>query len=145
MATSSTFMPDLIYLLTHEPSLALVYGANLFKGTKPRIPDGVGPYVSIARTGGLGAEGTHNSIDVPAYERPRAQVVARSVNYDDAEAMADALYAFLFPLQNLFINGTWWRELNVRSEPFDLPNDEKNRARQAFNIDCVKRLSPAQS
>lgn len=141
----STFLEDLIFLLVGEPSLSLIYGANLFKGQKARLPDGPGPFVSLYRTGGLGDEGTHNSIDVPAYERPTGQIVTRATDYDVAETMAKQLHAFLWPVQNVFINGTWWRELNVRSEPFDLPLDEKGRARQAFNIDCVKRVSPAQS
>lgn len=142
---TSTFLEDLIFLLTNEPSLGLVYGVNLFKGQKARLPDGPGPFVSLYRTGGLGTEGTHNSNDVPAYERPTAQIVARAMDYEVAETMAKQLHAILWPVMNQFVNGTWWKTLNVRSEPFDLPLDEKGRARQAFNIDCVKRLSPATS
>lgn len=142
---SSTFTADLIFLLVNEPSLSLVYGTNLFKGQKARLPAGSGPFVTLYRTGGLGDEGTHNSVDVPAYERPSGQIVSRADDYDVAEAMADALYAFLWQTQNVFINGTWWRQLNIKSEPFDLPLDEKGRARQAFNFDCVKRVSPATS
>lgn len=146
-AALSTFTDDLIFLFENEPSLALVYGTNLFKGAKARLPEGnvLGALVSIYRTGGDGDEGTHNSIDVPAYESPRGQIVSRHVDYDVAERMALQLYAFMWPIQNTFINGTWWRELNVRGEPFDLPLDEKGRARVAFNIDCVKRVSPASS
>lgn len=141
----STFVTDLIALLTNEPSLGLSYGVNLFKGPKARLATGDGPIVSIFRTGGSGDEGTHNATFVPAYERPTAQIVARATDYDVAEDMALRLHAFLWPIQNTFIEGTWWRELNVRSEPFDLPLDEKQRARLAFNIDCVKRVSPASS
>jgi len=140
----STFFPDLISFLETSP-LALQYGTNLFKGPKAVIPDGKGPYVSLIRTGGLGSEDTHNSADEPAYERPTAQIVVRAQDYDVAESMAQRLYDLLWPVANQFINGTWWRELNVRSEPFDLPPDEKGRPRIAFNIDCVKRPSPASS
>lgn len=141
---ASSFFPDLIVLL-QSAGLGLIYGTNLFKGPKAKIPAGDGPFVSLIRTGGLGSEGTHNSVDVPAYERPTAQIIVRATNYDDAETMAQQLYDFLWPIQNQEINGTWWRELNVRSEPFDLPPDEKDRPRIAFNIDCVKRTSPATS
>lgn len=141
----STFTPDLIYLLQNEPSLGLTYGTNLFKGSKARLAEGPGPLVSVFRTGGTGGEGTHNSVDVPAYEGPTGQIVTRAKDYDDAETLSLMLYAFLWPLQNFFINGTWWRELNVKGEPFDLPPDEKGRARIAFNIGCVKRVSPATS
>lgn len=141
---ASTFFPDLISFIEAGIS-SLRYGTNLFKGPKAALPEGRGPYVSLIRTGGLGAEGTHNSVDVPAYERPTAQIVVRATDYDVAEAMAQQLYDLLWPVGNQFINGTWWRELNVRSEPFDLPPDEKGRVRIAFNIDCVKRPSPVTS
>jgi hypothetical protein len=141
----STFMEDLVSLF-EGAGYDLQYGTNLFKGPKAKIPESTpGPFVSIIRSGGLGSEGTHNSLDVPAYERPSAQIVCRAVNYDDAELMAKQLHALLWKVQNQFINGTWWRQLNVRSEPFDLPVDEKGRPRVAFNIDCVKRVSPASS
>ena len=141
---ASTFVPDLIVLL-EGAGLGLAYGTNLFEGSKVVLPDGVGPFVSIIRTGGLGAEGTHNSTDVPAYERPTAQLVVRALDYKAAEALADVIYALFYGIGNQKINGTWWRELNPRSEPFDLPPDEKGRPRFAFNLDCVKRVSPATS
>jgi hypothetical protein len=141
----STFIPDLVVLL-EGAGLGLAYGTNIFKGPKANFPENSpGPFVSIISSGGLGSEGTHNSVDVPAYERPTAQIVVRAVDYDVAEAMADAIYTLFWPIGNQFINGTWWRELNARSEPFDLPPDEKGRPRRAFNIDCVKRTSPATS
>lgn len=141
---NSTFVEDLIYLFEHSP-IGLTYGTNLFKGPKAEFPLGDGPFMSIIKTGGLGAEGTHNSVDGPAYERPTAQLVFRGVDYDPAEALADAVYAFVFPIRNQFINRTWWRELHPRTEPFDLPNDEQDRIRIAFNIECVKRTSPSTS
>jgi hypothetical protein len=150
-APSSTFSVDLIYLLQHptqfDPTvtLGLTYGTNLFKGQKARLPDGPGPFVTIYRTGGHGAEGTHNSVDEPAYEQPSGQLVVRGDDYDVVETKMLAIHAFMWPLQNVFINGTWWRELNVDSEPFDLPLDEKGRVRQAFNISSVKRVSPSNS
>lgn len=151
MASISTFLPDLISLLTHSEdydpnvSLGLTYGTNVFKGQKARLPEGVGPLVSLYRTGGGGAEGTHNSTDEPAYERPSGQLVVRARDYDVVEAQMLAIHAFLWPLQNFFINGTWWRELNIDAEPFDLPLDDKERVRQAINIRSVKRVSPSNS
>ena len=141
---ASTFIPDLVFLL-ESYAFGLSYGTNIFKGPKAKIPDGTGPYVSIVRTAGRGAEGTHNLVDVPAYERPAAQIIVRATDYDVAEVLADQLYAELFKVQNQFVNGTWWRELLVGLEPFDLPPDEKGRPRLAFNIDCAKRVSPATS
>lgn len=139
--------PDfIVYLEAAVLSTVLRYGTNLFKGPKAKIPDGPGPFVSLIRTGGPDPEGTHNSVDEPAYEKPGMQVVVRALNYDDAEALAIELFKLLWPLQNLFINGTWYREVNVKgSEPFDLPPDEQGRPRLAFNLDVVKRTSPATS
>jgi hypothetical protein len=140
----STFMSDLIQLV-QDTGLGLEYGVNLFKGPKAKFPEGDGPFVSLIRTGGLGAEGTQNLTDVPSYERPSAQIIARATDYDVAESMANRLSEALYPVMNQFVNGTWWRVLNVRSETFDLPPDEKGRPRVAFNIDCVKRTSPVTS
>ena len=138
-------MPDLISLL-EGAGLGLTYGSNVFKGPMAIIPTATpGPFVSLIRTGGLGVEGTHNLTDVPAYERPTAQIVVRAAEYDDAETLALQIWNLFYGVQNQFINGTWWRELNPRSQPFDLPLDEKGRPRIAFNIDCVKRLSPSTS
>jgi len=138
-------IPDFIVLL-EGGGFSLAYGTNLFKGPKAKIPDGPGPFVSLIRDGGVDPEGTHNSVNEPAYEKPGMQVVVRAVDYDVAETLALALFKFLWPLNDLFINGTWYRQVNLKgSEPFDLPPDEKGRARLAFNLDCVKRMSPASS
>ena len=139
----STLFPDLISVI-ESSSLGLSYGANLFKGSKANIPNGNGPYVSLIRAGGLGSEDTHNSTDGPAYERPNVQVLTRATNYDDAERLAQALYDLLWPIQNQFINGTWWRQVSL-GDLFDLPPDEKGRPRIGFTISCVKRTSPATS
>jgi Bacteriophage minor capsid protein len=144
----STFTADLIYLLSNagaELSLTLTYGTNLFKGPKAKLPDGTGPFVSVIRSVGRGAEGTHNSTGVPAYERPGGQIVVRATDYDVAEDFAKELFAFFYPIRNRMINGTWWRELIPRGEVFDLPPDEKGRARCAFNFDSAKRVSPETS
>lgn len=139
---ASTFVPDLVFLL-EAGGFGLTYGTNIFKGPKAKIPDGKGPFVSIIRTGGLGQDGTHNATIEPAYERPTAQILVRATDYDVAETLADSLYTYFWGIQNRFVNGTWWMQLNPRSEPFDLPLDEKERPRIAFNIDCVKRPSPS--
>lgn len=151
VAIVDTFVPDLIYVVEH-PTLfgsaltpPLMYGENLFRGSKAKIPDGTGPYMSIIETLGRSDEGTHNSVDVPAYVRPAAQLVFRASDAVDARSLADQVYFLLWPLQNLKINGTWWRELSVRSRPFELGVDAKNLIRFVFNIDSVKRLSPVYS
>lgn len=148
MATTSTFIADLIFLM-EGAGLSLAYtgtSANIFKGSKAVIPSiGAGPWVSIIANGGDGDEGTHNlSPDTIAYERPSAQIVCRAEAYEDAEALAHSLY-MLLNFVNQFVNGTWWRICSPKQEPFDLGTDAVGKPRVAFNIDCVKRLSPTTS
>lgn len=135
---------DLIYLL-ERGGLGLTYSTNLFKGPKAIMPTGNGPYVSLIKAGGFGAEGTHNSPDVPAYERPTVQIVTRATDYDITDAKSAEIYALMYRTKNQFVNGTWWRSMKPRAEAFDLPADEKGRVRIAFYIECVKRTSPATS
>lgn len=141
-------MSDLIYLLENG-GLGLIYGTNLFKGAKAVLPKGDGPYVSIIETPGIEAEGTHNLADVPAYVRPSAQIVTRAKLYDVAEEMADRVWLLLYPTGRTgggqFVNGTWWRSVRMVQRPFDLGLDDMGRPRLAFNINVVKRLSPATS
>jgi hypothetical protein len=125
---------------------ALVYSRNLFKGPMARMPDGDGPYVSLISTPGDAPIGTHNSTSVPAYELPSMQVVVRAADYDDAETLARALWAFLWPIRNTLINGTWYVSVKpLGSQPYDLPQDEKGRPRLAFNVNSEKRTSPSTS
>lgn len=140
---ASTFLPDIIFLF-EGANLGLSYGSNVFKGAKAKIPKGSGPFVSLIRTGGSGTEGTHNSVDVPAYERLSGQVLVRASDYEVAEALADQLHDLMWAVMNQLINGTYWRQLNVR-DVFELPLDDQERPRLAFNFDCVKRTSPATS
>ena len=148
MPTASTFVPDIFFLLTQNGYGS--YGTTLFKGTKAvipitPIPVGFRAFVSIVRTGGSGDEGTHNlSRTTIAYERPSAQLVCRSELPDDAEAVADELY-LLLNFVDTFINGCWWRKCSPKGEIYDLGVDTKERARFVFNIESVKRLSPATS
>lgn len=139
----SSFADDLVYLLEH--ALNVQYGVSLFLGTKAVIPNGNGPFVSIIPTAGLGDEGTHNaSRDGIAYERPSAQIVFRSESFLVAWNAAQAGYAALNFVDTM-VNGTWWRLCKPKQEPFDLGVDDKGKARVVFNLDTVKRLSPASS
>jgi hypothetical protein len=137
------FLDDLITKLT---SAGLgVYGTSLFKGSKAVLPTGSGPLISVISTGGLEDEGTHNlSSETIAYERPSAQVICRATDAVDAEAASIAA-AVALTFTNEFINGTWWRLCKPAQPPFELPPDAQNRVRYVFNVECVKRLSPATS
>jgi len=121
--------------------------ADIFVGSKATLPDGPDrSFITIRMTGGTSPEGTHNSPNVPAYIRPSAQLVGRAPDYAVAKALTQLAFNILFPVKNRFVNGTWWRSVTmVQSEPLDLEEDDKGRPRFAFNINIVKRLSPATS
>jgi len=138
-------LDDLVWLI--EQAGLGTYGTDLFKGTKAAIPiTGAGPFTTLIATGGASPEGTHNMTDLPAYVHPSAQIVVRAELYDVAEAHVKALYELLYPIRNRMVNGTWWRQVTyLQSEALDLGRDDNGRVRLAFNIDVVKRYSPATS
>ena len=147
MSAISSFMPDLIFLAAQAGYGS--FGTTLFKGSlaiiPATLPTGYRAFISFNRTGGLGEEGTHNlSRDQIAYERPSAQIVSRADNPNDAETVIYELFD-LYNFYDMFINGTWWRVCSPKQEPFDLGPDARSRIRYAFNIDSVKRVSPATS
>jgi len=130
-----TFTDDLVTIFV----AAGIPDTDIFVGAKAALPEGPGPFITIKETPGSPPEGTHNSTDIPAYVRPSAQIMARGEEYTAARLLAQQAYDALFPIRNQFINGTWWRQVTMKQEPFDLAEDEKGRPRIVFNIDVVKR------
>lgn len=61
-------------------------GVNLFATSKSNIPKGNGPFITMIETLGFPGVRIHNQ-SKPAYERPSAQIVARSINSIDAYGM----------------------------------------------------------
>lgn len=136
---SPAFWVDLVVLMTENGFGT--YGTDIFKGSKPVVYQGDGPFTTIIPTGGLGDMGTHNaSRYAVAYEQPSAQIVVRAEDSDVAEGRARDLY-FLLNFVDQFVNGTWWMKCSPKQEPFELGLDGKNRPRFAFNIETIKRPS----
>lgn len=137
-----SFAPDIVFLFA-AAGLG-TGGVDILTGPRGVIP--ATGAISVISTGGTGPVGTHNSVNVPAYVRPSAQIVCRYPTYVAAELKAQQAYAVLFPVRNRFVNGTWYVQINMlQSEPFPLPEDENNLMRFAFNVNCEKRLSAATS
>lgn len=112
------------------------YGVNIFLGMRasvPFLPSGM-PVLTVIETGGTRPEGTQNSIITPAYLRPGAQLIARSINYDTARSMAEGAYLALFGVRNQFINSGWYQTIDALQEPFDMGVDEQGRTRIVFNV-----------
>lgn len=136
------FADDIIFLL-QEAGLGTP-GDNLVIGPRPVVKSDQAT-LSVVVTGGRAPEGTHNSTDVPAYVRPSAQIVCRAPTYIMAEAQITKAYEALFKVRNRHVNGTWYRQITINQEPFPIGEDDNNLIRFVFNIDVVKRYSPATS
>lgn len=93
---SETFLEELLKILTD----AGLTSSSIFLTNSARIPESGGPYLSMRGDGGGPPERTHNSVLVPAYVRPTAQVLVRSPNQEDASAMAHAAFAALAAIRN---------------------------------------------
>lgn len=95
---SNTFLEEITKILM-DASVG-VANSNIFTTSMKDIPDGDGPYLSIVETGGTFPERTHNSVSVPAYLRPTAQIVVRAGTYSAARTMARAAYNALAAVRN---------------------------------------------
>jgi hypothetical protein len=121
---------------------------NMFGSSAKVLPTGAGPFLSVIETGGTTPENTQNSVIVPAYQMPGAQIVVRADSSPVAEAMARAAYNSLVKTRNQLVGsgavsatGTWYRKIRPLQEPFDLGLDSQGRERWAFNVLGDKRPS----
>jgi hypothetical protein len=97
-AYSTTFIEEIVSIL--EGASLGTFGTDIFTGSKPVIPEGDGPYVSLAQTGGAEPMRTHSQVTTPAYPRPRLQVVVRAASQASAVAKAYAAYVALESVRN---------------------------------------------
>jgi hypothetical protein len=81
------------------------YGTNIFGGSAVQIPAGAGPFMNVVETNGRVPLRTHNSLVLPAYTRPSAQITARAANYADARAMNRRAFEVLAAVHNEFVEG----------------------------------------
>lgn len=117
------------------------FNADIFASSKavpPVLASGFATIV-IIDTGGTDPEKTHNSVILPAYLRPSAQLTARADSYEAADAKARAAYAALVKVRNQFIGATWYKWINPLQEPFDGGVDDRGQIRVWFNVIGNKR------
>ena len=122
---------------------AVAQGINtavIFLSSMTVIPTGAGPYLLLRETGGSGPERTQNAAGA-AYQRPSLQYVAVASAYTAARTLARSFYDAVVGVRNETLSGTWYREIIMLQEPFDLGPDALNRAQVAGNLTCVKRPS----
>jgi hypothetical protein len=140
------FLDDLVTILTAAG--VGVANVSIFASSKATIPTGAGPYISVSETGGTSPDETHNAArfeNMPAYQRPNAQIFVRAASYPVARAKAEAAYSALWNVMNQKINGVWYLSISPLQEPFDFGLDDLNRACIVFNIAAVKRPNAGMS
>ena len=134
------FVEELVTLLV-AGGAGTALGTDIFAGSKAKLPEGDGPFLTITETGGIENDRTQNEISPPAWQRPSAQIVARAKNYVDARTLARAAYNSLNGVRNATVSGTLYQMIDAVQEPFDLGLDTKERARIAFNVRAKKNPS----
>lgn len=118
-----------------------VLAKSIFIGSRTALPNGAGPYLTLIETGGYFPLRTHNSVSVPAYQRPTFQIMCRAATYPAARLMCQNAYDAFAGVRNELLSGTWYLEISPIQELMDMGLDENGRARVAFNIGVVKRHS----
>jgi hypothetical protein len=117
-----------------------VENVSLFCSSSARIPTGDGPYTVIVETGGLDPERTHNSVAVPAYLRPSAELITHARAEPVAKATARALQLALGGVRNYLVSGgRYYREITAEGDLHDLGQDDAKRHQYGFNLRAVKR------
>lgn len=97
--SSSTFPEEVLGLLVAAGVGTL--GTNLFLGGSYTLPTGDGPYLQVILTSGRESDETHNSVAVPAYVRPAAQVIVRAKSYGVARTKVMQAYNALLGVVNV--------------------------------------------
>jgi hypothetical protein len=141
------FAQELLYIMSGDH--VGVPNVNMFVGSAKFLPKGAQPDLSIVSTGGTTPDHTQNSVILPAYQRPGAQIVCRADTGPAAETLARAAYNSLVKTRNEYIGsgivsatGTWYRKIRPLQEPFDFGIDPgQGRPRYAFNVLGDKRPS----
>lgn len=128
---------DLVTLM--EDAGAGTGGTDIFVGPQASIPNIAAGVITIRATSGSGPERTHNSVTLPAYINPSAQIVIRAATWPAAQEKARRAYNAVIGVRNQIINGGFYREINSLQEPFDLPLEDRGQIAQAFNVTATKR------
>lgn len=111
--------------------------ADVFTSSKASIPEGPGPFYTIAGTSGFSGIRIHNSVQ-PSLIRPSVQIVVRALTSDIAETKAREA-AEIVRIRNREVNSVWYLEIDPVQEPFEIGLDDKSRPRWAFNVNSLRR------
>ena len=122
-----------------ESAGAGTFNTDIFVGPLASIPDLPVGTITIRATSGSAPERTHNSVSIPAYIQPAAQIIARARTWTAAREKARRAYIAITGVRNQVISGGFYREITALQEPFDLPLEERGLVAQAFNVTAIKR------
>ena len=133
------FLPEIgTYLAANVTDTTLTLGTNLFLGRLPETPD---TCVALIETAGLiGVEAMGGS-SLPAYTRPRAQVLVRANAYSDASSLAEDIYKQMQEVDNESLSGVYYLRANGMQPPFYLERDEQERALFSCNYQTLRVLT----
>ena len=115
------FLPEIgTYLAANVTTVTLTLGTNLMLGRLPDTPD---TCVAILESSGLAAVDAMGGSTLPAYTRPRAQVIVRAAAYADASALAEDIYKQMQKIDNESLSGVYYLRATGLQSPFYLERD----------------------
>ena len=100
---SHTFIEELISYLESENIGTL--NSDIFVGPlNDNLENADDPYIIISLTGGTSPERTHDSVILPAYQIPSAQILSRGKSYISTKSKSYLAYDSVVKIRNLNIN-----------------------------------------
>jgi hypothetical protein len=125
---------DIADLLTTGGLTTTIFKGGMFGEADPTI--------AIIPTGGQESVHTNQAgSGLAAIERPRVQIVTRSLNPQTAMVKAQAAFKLLDGLRERQINGIRYLWARAVQPPFSLDRDEENRFHVVFNVDIHRERS----
>lgn len=133
------FLPEIgTYLAANVTAQTLTLGTNLFLGRLPDTPD---ICVAVIETAGQSGVDAMGGSSLPAYTRPRVQVLVRAVAYSDASGLAEDIYKQMQKIDNESLSGVYYLRANGMQSPFYLERDIEERAVFSCNYQTLRVLT----
>jgi len=110
---------------------------DLFLGSRPDSPDQL---IALYQYAGGPPEYVQSSFS-PTVEVVQIQVVARSIAYEDADALASAVWTALAIITNATLGSTRYRSVRPNASPGLMGRDSNDRILVSFNTTVEKEVS----
>jgi hypothetical protein len=133
------FLPEIgTYMAANVTHTTLTLGTNLFLGRLPETPD---TCVAVIETAGQSAVDAMGGSTLPAYTRPRAQVLVRAAAYSTASDLAEDIYKQMQKIDNESLSGVYYLRADGLQSPFYLDRDMEERAVFSCNYQTLRVLT----